>query len=131
MMIATKGMIGLAALIASGFVAADEATRNRTASILPADAVISDVKSDAEFERLHLQAKAALQMLIERQQTNEQDRVAAARLECANQSWPYYSADCLTSNGKPARHPKRVVGNERPAQQISRRFARAAGPATR
>ena len=71
MSVMTKGMVGFAALIVSGLA---------IAQLIPASRVATDqnffqtaTKAD-EFDALRQRAREALQTLIEKQQSNEQQR---------------------------------------------------------
>jgi hypothetical protein len=110
----TKEMIGLAAVFAFGFVGADQVVSshiNATPALSETPGTFED--STVDFVKLNQQAKTVLDQLIERQEANARERGEANRARCQEQTWPYYSADCLSAVTGSVREPSRVVGVER------------------
>jgi hypothetical protein len=94
----TKGIVGLAALIAGGFVTIDTvvAERGRAASERVIVVPQSDAAVGTDFKGLRQQANSALNVLLEREKIAQRAQAAVAgRPRCPEQTWPYYTADCL------------------------------------
>ncbi len=119
----TKGIVGLAALIAGGFVTIDTVVVDRAKAASERIAVVP--QSDAavgHYKPLHEQANSALNMLLEREKVAQRAQAeAAGRPRCPEQAWPYYSADCLVAaNGEAVRRTIRTVGIENHAEILQR-----------
>jgi hypothetical protein len=112
MVVISKGMVVASALIAFGFVVVDDMARGVTASG-PALAQSREAASDAlvvQHGTLRQRAAAALQTLSEKQEDARTPAEPAERPACGNQSWPYYSNNCLVGiDGAEPRPVIRVV----------------------
>jgi hypothetical protein len=122
----SKGMIGLAALIAAGFVTIDSLTDARPQPT-PASAIADRFVFTAEIptpvgEGIDLaaarrDAAAALAAVVLPMDAvaHKGDRLdVAAKAACGDQTWPNIASECLvTEDGKPARQPARYVTVER------------------
>lgn len=122
MVVISKGMVVAAALIAFGFVVVDDMAKGVTASG-PALAQGHEAASDAlvvQHGILRQRAAASLQALSEKQENGRAVTEPAGRPTCGNQSWPYYSNDCLVgTDGAEPRPVIRVVQIDRqPAGQV-------------
>jgi len=122
MIVISKGMVVASALIAFGFVVVDDMARGVTESG-PALAQSHEAASDALVVQrgiLRLRAAASLQALSEKQQSGRRATEPAERPTCGNQSWPYYSNNCLvgTDGAEPPPVIRVVQIDRQPAGQV-------------
>ncbi len=92
-----SGMVAVAAVVAFGFVTVDDAAKSWAQ---PAQAFTrnQDGTSDSTVVQngiLRERAAAALRALTEKQDVNRTAAEPVERPNCHDQSWPYYSNDCL------------------------------------
>jgi len=92
-----SGMVAVAAVVAFGFVTVDDAAKGWAQ---PAQAFTRnhDGTSDSTVVQngvLRERAAAALRALTEKQDANRAAAEPVGRSNCHDQSWPYYSNDCL------------------------------------
>jgi hypothetical protein len=123
MVVISKGMVVASALIAFGFVVVDDMARGVTESG-PALAQSHEAASDAlvvQHGILRQRAAASLQALSEKQEIGRRPTEPAERPTCGNQSWPYYSSNCLVGTGGAEPRPViRVVQIDRqPVVQVA------------
>jgi hypothetical protein len=91
----TKGMIGLAALLAGTFVTVDAAIVEHAKANDKIEVVMqSDTGNAVDFSALRDQANSAVRGLVDRAEKRAKDETSRPR--CLEQAWPYYSRDCLT-----------------------------------
>jgi hypothetical protein len=122
----SKGMIGLAALIAGGFVSIDSLTDSRpqpTPASVIADRFVftadiaAPVGEGVDLTAARRDAAAALAAVVIPMEAlaRKGDRLdVAAKVPCADQTWPNIAGNCLvTQDGAPARQPVRYVTVER------------------
>jgi len=109
-MMITRSMIGLAALIATGIVAADDVSGTQLRPVAAPAQITPVAPSQVDFTGLRNDATSALKALKDREQATDD-----ANAKCRNQAWPYYTSDCLAPvQGRPvAPQPTRFVGAER------------------
>jgi len=117
MVVISKGMVVASALIAFGVVIVDDMARGVTESG-PALAQSHEAASDALVVQqgiLRQRAVAALQTLSDKQESGGRTATEPAeRPTCGNQSWPYYSNNCLVgTDGAEPRPVIRVVQIDR------------------
>jgi hypothetical protein len=116
MVVISKGMVVASALIAFGFVVADDMARGVTESG-PALAQGHGAASDALVVQqgiLRQRAASSLQALSAKQESGQTAAEPAQRPTCGNQSWPYYSNNCLVgTDGAEPRPVIRVVQIDR------------------
>ena len=120
----TKGIVGLAALIAGGFVTIDTVVVDRVKATSERIAVVpqSDAAGGANYKALRERANSAVNILLEREKAAQRGQIdAAGRPRCSEQAWPYYSADCLVAeNGAAVRRTIRTVGIENHTEILQR-----------
>jgi hypothetical protein len=117
----TKGMIGLSALIATGFVSVESLTDARPQptpiSVISQRfvfAVPAPTSPGVDLTDARRDAAAALTAITAPHAAKKGDRLDIEARACADQTWPDLSADCLTSpDGSPVRRPARFVTVER------------------
>ena len=105
-----KGIVGLAALLAGGFVTIDRVVIERVKAASERISVVPQPASlDAgTYKVLREQANSALNGLQEREkalQLLERENAtkrAKLALACRDQVWPYYSGDCVGAGNGPA-----------------------------
>lgn len=124
-MVISKGMVVAAAVIAFGIVSVDDATKGFTTtptfSFTEAQAATTDdvvVREGA----LRRQATETLRILTEKQESGRAPGASAVSQECRDQSWPYYSGNCLVrGDGTDVAPAARIVRADRverdPAQK--------------
>jgi hypothetical protein len=108
----SKTMVAVSAVIAFGLVTLDDMTKGVAEPALQVGTATSDaiVMPDAV---LRARAAAALHNLTDKQQAQP---VPAGWNKCSEQSWPYYSNDCLADrNGAEPLPNIRVVRVDRQA----------------
>ena len=123
MVVISKGMVVASALIAFGFVVVDDMARGVTESG-PALAQSHEAASDTlvvQHGILRERAVASLQALSEKQESGRRPTEPAERPTCGDQSWPYYSSNCLVgTDGAEPRPVIRVVQIDRqPGAQVA------------
>lgn len=116
-MVISKGMVVAAAAIAFGLVAVEEMAKAPISGASFTDARTATT-DDAVVQNGALRRRAAetLRALIERQDGARTPGFPALSQKCRDQSWPYYSGDCLVrSGGTEITPPVRIVRVDRPA----------------
>ena len=114
----SKGMVAAAAVIAFGLVAVEDMAKG---SAKPASAHTqsqSSVSDSTVIEQSVLRERAAatLRTLLEQQQADRAATKPAERPKCSEQSWPYYTDNCLARpDGAEPRRVVRVVLVDRQA----------------
>jgi hypothetical protein len=116
----SKGMVAVAALVAFGIVTVDDMARGLAT---PAQSYAQTQDATADHivldGALRDRAAAALRTLTERQEANRAATEAKAWLTCHEQSWPYYSNDCLVRSDSAEVMPVvRIVRIERLAGEL-------------
>lgn len=116
MVVISKGMVVASALIAFGVVIVDDMAGGVTESG-PALAQSHGAASDALVVQqgiLRQRAASSLQALSAKQESGQTAAEPAQRPTCGNQSWPYYSNNCLVgTDGAEPRPVIRVVQIDR------------------
>jgi hypothetical protein len=111
----SKGMVVAAAVIAFGVVTVEDIAKGLISapSFSEARAATTD---DAVVQNGALRRRAAesLRVLLEQQASERGAQVSAASHKCREQSWPYYSGDCLVRrDGGRVAPVARVIGIDR------------------
>jgi hypothetical protein len=116
----SKGMVATAALIAFALVTVDDTTRG-LAKPAPSLAQFQDATLDAvviQESAMRQRAAAALRELTARQKAKsvEQGMAPVAEANCREQTWPYYSGNCLMrDSGTQVTAAVRVIAIQRVA----------------
>jgi hypothetical protein len=112
-----KGMVIAAAAIAFGIVAVDDVTRSLVPAASSTEALSATTDGVAvENALLRRRATETLRILLEKQQGDATPKLPALSQKCREQSWPYYSDECLVrSDGTRVAPAARIVAIDRPA----------------
>jgi hypothetical protein len=116
MIIISKSMIALSALVSAGLVAAIDLSGVQTPNTTAAAQVAERFPVTSEMFTPVSMTQFAAQMFIAHQQAadgRKGDKLAMSD-DCTRQDWPYISHDCLVStNGQAVRKVNRVITIER------------------
>jgi len=116
----SKGMVGLAALVAFGLVIGENVATGWSQSTASATQTQS-VASDREVLRdamLRARAVDTLRALLARRQAVREAHRPANMPQCREQSWPYYSGECLVASDGRVAPVARVIPIDRPAGEL-------------
>ena len=114
----SKGMVAAAAVIAFGLVTVEDMAKGSNTSASAHTRSQNSVSDSAVIEHGALRERATetLRALLEQQRAERAGVKPAERPKCSEQSWPYYSNNCLVRPGGPEpRRVVRVVQVDRPA----------------
>jgi hypothetical protein len=111
----SKGMVAVAALVAFGFVTVEDMTKGLAKSA-PSFTQNQDATPDhvVVFDgALRNRAAEVLHTLTKEQAANAAASEPAASQKCREQSWPYYSGDCLVRQDGAGPSRVRIVRMDR------------------
>ena len=103
----SKANVMIAAVVAFGLVTVDD-TASGLAKSSPAVTQFQDARDEIIVQEAGLRARAAaaLEALVIRQNAKSAEPVLApaAQSKCGDQTWPYYSGDCLVQSKNDRSH---------------------------